>query len=198
MCSHCHPTPSLCAMLAGRAQGSCSYFSLPSISFLSQILETQAVQFPSSCTNILPTPLKNTTIPLHLHSKRRSTPAHQGVRVQEVQWEAEKHSALDRKASSWASPPKRASSSSHMCSRWFPTAQLKHSGAMASAHSAAELKWRWISNAPVTNVHCAPTHSGTSQEKKKNKTHTTMSKWMKTISRYFWSPDLEFASRALY
>lgn len=157
------PPKTICATLAGRAQGSCSCFSIPSISFLSQILETQAVQFPSTCTKILPTPLKDVTIPFPMHSKRRSLPALQVVnaRVQEVQWEVQMHNALEKHQ---AGPvhQKELPPAVTTCSLWFPTDPLKHSGGMASTHSAVQLKWRWISNVPVSSVPCAPSYLGTS------------------------------------
>lgn len=56
-----------------------------------------------------------------------------------------------------------------------------------SAHSVVELKWRWVSNAPMSNVHCAPSHSGTSQ-KQENKNHIPpcLNEW----GTGRWFPDI--------
>lgn len=181
------PRQSFCATLAGRAQGSCSCFSLPSISFLSQTIETQAVQFPSSCTKIDPTPLKNTTIPFHVQSKRRR--AQQPIRLSVSQLRrcnVKLKCTVPWMGKHWAGPvhQKELAAAVTMCSLWFPRAPLKQ---WQSAHSVVELKWRWVSNAPMSNVHCAPSHSGASQ-KQENKNHIPpcLNEW----GTGRWFPDI--------
>lgn len=198
------PRQSFCATLAGRAQGSCSCFSLPSISFLSQIIETQAVQFPSSCTKIDPTPLKNTTIPFHVQSKRRR--AQQPIRLSVSQFRrcnVKLKCTVPWMGKHWAGPvhQKELAAAVTMCSLWFPRAPLKHSGAMAKCSFCG---WTQVEMGfKCTNEQCplCPKSFRSLTEARKQKPHTNMSKWMghrKMIPRYFWSPDLEFASRSLY
>lgn len=91
-----------------------------------------------------------------------------------------------------------------MCSLWFLTIHWNHSGAglLQCQTLTLQLNSRGDGQQRYTSEQrplC--TKSFRDLTENKEKACATMSKWMlhrKPLSRYFWSPDLEFASRALY
>lgn len=198
-------------MLAGRAQGSHTSSHLPSVQRPFSDTRNPWVHVIPSYTKILPTPLKKMQPSNFVCTYREGTycpcvpSGCQCHGVREGQLEFEMHGTLDRKASSCESPSKRAITISHHVFSLVPDNPLEALrcwfSAMPNTHSAAELKGRWASNVHLSKSTSHQVIQGPHRKQQQQKKNATTAKWMlrrKPVSKYFQSPDHEFASRALY